>query len=232
MTLVLVRDGQSHANVDKMFSGWMDTDLTDQGRAEARAGAAILKSHHIRFDFAYASTLKRAIRTLWTYLEVIDQCHCPYECHWRLNEVHYGRFTGVKRKALIAEYGAAEIDDRWRRLFDYECPAVPELSQWDPITHPKNAGIDRSLLPLGESIASMWRRALPIWADEIHPKLSAGRAILIAGHGDMIRGIVKHIEGLSNEEIMQRDVLPNGRAFRYRFDAGMNIVESGLLEPS
>jgi 2,3-bisphosphoglycerate-dependent phosphoglycerate mutase len=232
MTIVVIRHGQSRANVDTIFSGWMDTDLTDHGLAEARAGARILKSHHIRFDFADASTLKRAIRTLWAYLEVIDQCHCPYECHWRLNEVHYGRFTGITRDALIAEYGAAEINDRWRRSFDYECPPVPELSQWDPIRHPKYAGIDRSLLPRGESIASMWRRALPIWADKIYPQLSDGKAILVAGHGDMTRAIMKHVEGLSNEEVMRRDVLPNGRAFLYRFDAAMNILESGMLEQS
>jgi 2,3-bisphosphoglycerate-dependent phosphoglycerate mutase len=228
MTLVIVRHGQSVANVERYFSGWMDPDLTEQGKQEAVIGALLLKSHGIRFDIAFTSTLKRAIRTLWTNLEIIDQCYCPYECHWRLNEVHYGDLTGVNIDTLRTQ---RPIEARlFRESFEFRPPKVPPNSRYDPAANPKYASIDKSILPRGESLADMWQRALPIWTDRIYPAIKARKTVLLVGHGDFIRAVMRHIEGLTGPEVMQRPVLPNGRPFVYRFDAEMRVLEAGLLK--
>jgi 2,3-bisphosphoglycerate-dependent phosphoglycerate mutase len=228
MTLVIVRHGQSVANVEGYFSGWMDPDLTEQGKQEAVNGALLLKEDGIRFDIAFTSTLKRAIRTLWTNLEIIDQCYCPYECHWRLNEVHYGDLTGVNITKLRTERPIEAR--RFRESFEFRPPKVAPNSLYDPVANPKYAAIDKSILPRGESLADMWQRALPIWTGRIYPALKAQKKVLFVGHGDVIRAFMKHIEGLTGDEVMQRPVLPNGRPFVYRFDPMMRVLESGLLK--
>jgi 2,3-bisphosphoglycerate-dependent phosphoglycerate mutase len=228
MTLVLVRHGQSVANVNGYFSGWMNPDMTEQGRKEAVDGALLLRSHSFRFDIAFTSSLKRAIRSLWIALEVIDQCFCPYECHWRLNERHFGGLTGIPIVELTKRM-PIEMQ-LFGESFEFKPPLVPQNSELDPAMNPKYAGIDRGILPRGESLAEMWERAKPVWTDRIYPALRARKTVLLVGHGDFIRAVMKHIEGLTGDEIMQRPVPPNGRPFRYCFDEGMHIVRAGLLQ--
>ncbi|MEO8315571.1 MAG: 2,3-diphosphoglycerate-dependent phosphoglycerate mutase [Pseudomonadota bacterium] len=217
--LVLLRHGQSTWNVANLFTGWTDVDLSDQGREEARQAGRELKATGIRFDCAYTSTLKRAIRTLWIALDEMDRMWLPVTNSWRLNERHYGALQGLDKAQTVAKHGEAQVKI-WRRSYDIPPPALAESDERHPIHDARYAGLDPKLLPATESLKDTLARVLPLWNDEIAPLLRAGRNVLITAHGNSIRAIVKMLDDVPESEIVELNI-PTGVPLLYEFDASL-----------
>ncbi len=217
--LVLLRHGQSVWNVENLFTGWTDVDLSDQGRLEAQAAGRELKATGIRFDYAYTSVLKRAIRTLWIALDEMDRMWLPVEKSWRLNERHYGALQGLDKVQTAAKHGDAQVKI-WRRSYDIPPPALAADDERHPRFDPRYADLDPALLPATESLKDTLARVLPLWTDEIAPRLRAGRNLLVAAHGNSIRAIVKMLDNVPESEIVELNI-PTGVPLLYEFDAGL-----------
>ncbi|CAO2640502.1 Phosphoglycerate mutase 2 [Lemmus lemmus] len=187
----MVRHGESSWNQENRFCGWFDAELSEKGAEEAKRGASAIKDAKMEFDICYTSVLKRAIRTLWTILDGTDQMWLPVVRSWRLNERHYGGLTGLNKAETAAKHGEEQVKI-WRRSFDTPPPPMDEK-------HPYYTSISKvgqsGELPTCESLKDTIARALPFWNDEIAPKIKAGKRVLIAAHGNSLRGIVKHLEG-------------------------------------
>jgi 2,3-bisphosphoglycerate-dependent phosphoglycerate mutase len=225
--LVLLRHGQSEWNVANLFTGWTDVDLTDQGRIEARQAGKELKATGIRFDYAYTSTLKRAIRTLWIALDEMDRMWLPVEKSWRLNERHYGALQGLDKAQTVEKHGEAQVKI-WRRSYDIPPPPLDVSDARHPKQDPRYADLDPSLLPGTESLKDTLARVLPLWNEEIAPKLRAGRNVLIAAHGNSIRAIVKMLDDKSEADIVELNI-PTGVPLLYELDAALKPVSSRYL---
>ncbi|XP_041066470.1 phosphoglycerate mutase 2-like [Carcharodon carcharias] len=217
--LVIVRHGESSWNQENRFCGWFDADLSEKGEGEAKRGAHALREAGYLFDVCYTSVLKRAIRTLWIILEGIDQMWLPVTRTWRLNERHYGGLTGLNKAETAAKHGEEQVKI-WRRSFDIPPPPMDEK-------HPYYCSISKARryealtsteLPTCESLKDTIARALPFWNDVIVPQIKAGKRVLIAAHGNSLRGIVKHLEGMSDAAIMDLN-LPTGIPIVYELDA-------------
>jgi 2,3-bisphosphoglycerate-dependent phosphoglycerate mutase len=217
--LVLLRHGQSLWNVANLFTGWHDVDLSDQGREEARQAGRELKATGIRFDYAYTSMLKRAIRTLNLALEEMDRMWLPVEKSWRLNERHYGALQGLDKAQTVAKHGEAQVKI-WRRSYDIPPPALELADERHPKHDPRYADLDPRLLPATESLKDTLARVLPLWNEEIAPKLRAGKNVLIAAHGNSIRAIVKMLDNLPESEIVELNI-PTGVPLLYELDASL-----------
>jgi 2,3-bisphosphoglycerate-dependent phosphoglycerate mutase len=217
--LVLLRHGQSEWNVANLFTGWTDVDLTDQGRAEARQAGIELAATGIRFDYAYTSLLKRAIRTLWIALDAMDRMWLPVELSWRLNERHYGALQGLDKAQTVAKHGDAQVKI-WRRSYDIPPPPLELADERHPKHDPRYADLDPRLLPATESLKDTLERVLPLWNEEIAPKLRAGRNVLIAAHGNSIRALVKMLDNLPESEIVELNI-PTGVPLLYELDAAL-----------
>jgi 2,3-bisphosphoglycerate-dependent phosphoglycerate mutase len=215
--LVLLRHGQSVWNVANLFTGWTDVDLSDQGREEARAAGRELKNTGIRFDCAYTSVLKRAIRTLWIALDEMDRLWLPVEKDWRLNERHYGALQGLDKVQTAARHGDAQVKI-WRRSYDIPPPPLAADDERHPRFDPRYAGLDPALLPATESLKDTLARVLPLWNEKIAPQLRAGRNLLVAAHGNSIRAIVKMLDDVPESEIVELNI-PTGVPLLYEFDA-------------
>jgi len=217
--LVLLRHGQSVWNVANLFTGWTDVDLSDVGVEEARAAGRELQNTGIRFDYAYTSVLKRAIRTLWIALDEMDRMWLPTAKSWRLNERHYGALQGLDKVQTAAQHGEAQVKI-WRR--SYDIPPLP-LAADDP-RHPRfdprYADLDPALLPATESLKDTLARVLPLWDEAIAPQLRAGRNLLVAAHGNSIRAIVKMLDAVPESQIVELNI-PTGVPLLYEFDAGL-----------
>ena len=191
--LVRVRHGQSTWNLESLFTGWTDVDLTAQGTDEARAAGGLLRDQGLEFDVAFTSVLKRAIRTLWLMLDEMDRMWIPVERDWRLNERHYGALQGLDKAETTAKFGADQVKV-WRRSYDI---APPPLAADDP-RHPRfdirYRGITPSALPATESLKDTLARVLPCWRDRIAPALRSGRDTLIVAHGNSLRALVKMLD--------------------------------------
>jgi 2,3-bisphosphoglycerate-dependent phosphoglycerate mutase len=211
--LVLLRHGQSQWNLDNRFTGWVDVDITEQGRAEAREAGRQMRAEGLRFDVAHTSVLKRAIRTLWIALDELDQMWIPVHRSWRLNERHYGALTGLDKAETAARHGEAQVKI-WRRSYDIP---PPPLAERDP-NHPRNdaryAGLDPSVLPATESLKLTLERVLPYWHDAIAPQLKQGRTVLGAAHGNSRRARVKYLDGISDADITELNI-PTGIPLLY-----------------
>ena len=222
--LVLVRHGQSQWNLENRFTGWVDVDLTEAGRAEAREAGRQLREAGIEFDRAWTSLLKRAIRTLWIMLDELDAAWLPVHRTWRLNERHYGALQGLDKAETAAEHGEAQVKI-WRR--SYAVPPPP-LSADDP-AHPSH---DRryagAAAPSSESLRGTLERVLPWWESELAPSLARGERILVAAHGNSIRAIVKHLDGISDDEIAELNI-PTGMPLAYALDADLRPVAKRYL---
>lgn len=194
--LVMVRHGESLWNQENRFCGWFDAELSEKGAEEAKRGATAIKDAKIEFDICYTSVLKRAIRTLWTILDVTDQMWVPVVRTWRLNERHYGGLTGLNKAETAAKHGEEQVKI-WRRSFDTPPPPMDEKhNYYTSISKDRRyAGLKPEELPTCESLKDTIARALPFWNEEIAPKIKAGQRVLIAAHGNSLRGIVKHLEG-------------------------------------
>lgn len=215
--LVLCRHGQSTWNLENLFTGWMDVDLTEQGRAEARGAGQQLKALGIEVDYACTSVLKRAIRTLWIILDEMDLMWVPVVRSWRLNERHYGALQGLDKAQTAAQHGENQVKV-WRRSYDV---APPPLAENDP-RHPR---FDRryrgvSPLPATESLKDTLVRVLPCWNEEIAPRLRAGDNVLIAAHGNSLRALVKMLDGVSDQDITEFNI-PTGIPLLYELDGAL-----------
>ncbi len=196
--LVLCRHGQSIWNLENLFTGWTDVDLTEKGIQEARTAGQQLKALGFQFDLSYTSVLKRAIRTLWLILDEMDQMWIPVERAWELNERHYGALQGLDKAATAAKYGDDQVHI-WRRSYDTPPPALEESDERHPCHDPRYAGI--AGLPGTESLKITLERVEPYWRDRIAPQLREGKDILISAHGNSLRALVKMLDGISDDEI-------------------------------
>jgi len=196
--LVLCRHGQSIWNLENLFTGWTDVDLTEKGIAEARDAGRQLSALGLQFDIAYTSVLKRAIRTLWLMLDEMDLMWIPVERSWKLNERHYGALQGLNKSETAAEHGEDQVHI-WRRSYDIPPPPLAEDDERHPRHDPRYAGIDP--LPATESLKTTLERVQPFWEATIAPRLAAGDNVLIAAHGNSLRALVKMLDNISAEEI-------------------------------
>ena len=199
-SLVLLRHGQSQWNLENRFTGWWDVDLSEQGVAEARTAGALLKSRGIDFDCCFTSVLTRAIRTLHLTLHEMDRLWLPVTKHWRLNERHYGGLTGLNKQEMIDKVGAEQVKI-WRRSYDIPPPPLPEDSPCDVSHDRRYEGIP---VPNTESLKDTIARALPYYEAEIVPALKRNETVLVAAHGNSIRGIIKHLSNIGDDEIVGR----------------------------
>jgi 2,3-bisphosphoglycerate-dependent phosphoglycerate mutase len=222
--LVLLRHGESDWNRENRFTGWTDVDLSAGGVEEARAGARLLKAGGYRFDLCFTSLLKRAIRTLWIGLEELDQMWLPVEKSWRLNERHYGALQGLNKAETAAKYGEAQVLV-WRRSYDIPPPA---LDPGDPRYEGKDARYAGIEVPRTECLKDTVARVIPYWTSAIAPAVRAGRRVLIAAHGNSLRALIKHLDGLSDAEIVPLNV-PTGAPLVYELDEQLKPLKHYYL---
>ena len=212
--LVLCRHGQSQWNLENLFTGWYDIDLTDQGRAEAKSAGQLLGTLDFDIDIAHTSVLKRAIRTLWIMLDEMDRMWIPVERSWKLNERSYGALQGLNKAETAAKHGADQVHI-WRRSYDIPPPAIEASDERHPAHDPRYAGIDN--LPATESLKTTLERVQPYWEEHIAPQLKAGKNVLIAAHGNSLRALVKMLDGISDEDITEFNI-PTGVPILYDLD--------------
>jgi len=225
--LVLLRHGESQWNKENRFTGWTDVELTDHGREQARQAGQLLEEAGFEFDLAFTSLLKRAIHTLWLALDELDQSWIPVVRNWRLNERHYGALQGLNKAETAEKYGDEQVHI-WRR--SYSTPPPP-LSSDDE----RFAGNDRRYghlsdneLPLSECLADTVERFLPFWQETITPNLKSGKQLIIAAHGNSLRALVKHLDGVSDDEILGLNI-PTGAPLVYELDADLRPIKNYYL---
>lgn len=227
MKIVLVRHGESEWNLANRFTGWTDVDLSEQGVKEAQAAGELLKAEGYDFDLAYTSYLKRATKTLNIILDIMDLHWIPVLKSWKLNERHYGALQGLN-KAETAEKEGAEQVHIWRRSFDTPPPALDKDDKRYPGKEAKYKSLTAEELPTTESLKMTIERVMPYWQEEIVPQIKAGRKIIVAAHGNSLRALVKHLDGISDEEISSLNI-PTGRPLVYEFDQEMNVLDKYYL---
>lgn len=219
--LILLRHGQSTWNLDNRFTGWVDVELTDRGREEARAAAEMLKEEGILPDVVHTSLLKRAIHTTNAVLDGVDRHWVPVRRTWRLNERHYGALQGLNKKETVDKYGDETVL-QWRRSFD----VPPPVLDFDDERHPRHDARYRDLpaevLPAGECLANVIDRMLPYWYDSIVPDLLAGRTVLVGAHGNSLRALLKHLEGVNDEDILKVNI-PTGLPRYYELNDDFSV---------
>lgn len=225
--LVLLRHGQSTWNLDNRFTGWTDVDLTDQGRKEAARAGQLLKEEGFEFDLVYTSVLTRAIRTMQIAMSELEQLWVPVVRDWRLNERHYGALQGLNKAETAEKHGEEQVKI-WRRSYDVP---PPPLTEEDP-RHAKHdrryAGLDPKLLPLTESLKETVERFVPYWEQTISKDVAAGKCILIVAHGNSLRALVKHLDNVSNEDILNLNI-PTGIPLLYELDKNLKPINSRYL---
>ena len=214
--LVLIRHGQSQWNLENRFTGWKDVNLTDAGEAEAREGGRLLREQGFDFDICYTSVLTRAIRTLWIVLDEMDRRWLPVVKDWRLNERSYGGLQGLNKAETAEKHGPDQVMI-WRRSFDIPPPSLASDDERYPIDDPRYRDLPRENIPLTESLKDTIERVQPYWEAEIAPKIRSGQRVLISAHGNSLRSLVKHLDGISDSEIPQVEI-PTGNPLVYDLD--------------
>jgi len=225
--LVLLRHGQSVWNLENLFTGWVDVDLSAQGLDEAREAGRLLKAEGIALDIAFVSVLKRAIRTLWIALDEMDLMWLPVERSWRLNERHYGALQGLDKAQTVEKHGEAQVKI-WRRSYDIPPPALDLADLRHPIHDRRYSNLDPRVLPASESLKDTLARVLPFWNDRIVAELKAGKNVLVVAHGNSLRAVVKMLDNVSEADITELNI-PTGVPLVYELDAGIKPVKSGYL---
>jgi len=215
-TLVLLRHGESTWNRENRFTGWTDVDLSDKGREEASAAGRLLKADGYTFDIAYTSLLKRALRTNWMALDELDLLWIPVERSWRLNERHYGALQGLNKAETAARHGDAQVKI-WRRSYDIPPPALEAADERHPAHDRRYAALAPADLPATESLKDTVARFVPYWTEAIAPVIRAGRRVLITAHGNSLRALVKHLDGISDADIAALNI-PTGIPLVYELD--------------
>jgi 2,3-bisphosphoglycerate-dependent phosphoglycerate mutase len=225
--LVLLRHGQSTWNLENLFTGWIDVDLSPQGLGEAKEAGRLLKAEGIAFDIAFTSVLKRAIRTLWIALDEMDLMWLPVERSWRLNERHYGALQGLDKAQTVAKHGAEQVKV-WRRSYDIPPPPLDAAHPQHPRFDRRYAGVPAAELPSCESLKDTLGRVLPFWTQRIAPDLAAGRNVLVVAHGNSLRAMVKMLDRMSDETIVELNI-PTGVPLVYELDPRLQPVASRYL---
>lgn len=226
-TLVLLRHGQSQWNLENRFTGWVDVDLTEQGRAEAVAAGQLMKAEGLHFDVAFTSVLKRAIRTLWTALDEMDAMWLPVQRSWRLNERHYGALQGLNKAETASQHGEDQVKI-WRRSYDVPPPEMPTNDAGHPVHDARYARLDSRVLPGTESLKLTLDRVLPFWFDAIAPELKQGRDVLVTAHGNSLRALYKFLNRVSDEDILEVNI-PTGMPLKFELDDNLNVISFGYL---
>ena len=234
--LVLIRHGQSEWNALNLFNGWIDTKLSDKGVAQAKTAGQFLAKEGIQFDQAYTSVLTRAITTLHLALEETDQMWIPEVKSWRLNERHYGALQGLNKADAAKKWGDDQVH-QWRRSYDVLPPLLEEQSETMTIDGKTYPALDRRYqdvpageMPKGENLKVTLDRVLPFWDSDISKALKAGKNVIIGAHGNSLRALVKHIEQISDEDIMGVEIA-NGQPWVYDLDEDLNVVSKKILKP-
>jgi 2,3-bisphosphoglycerate-dependent phosphoglycerate mutase len=225
--LVLLRHGESLWNKENRFGGWTDTDLSERGIAEAKKAGQILKQQGYTFDVAFTSVLKRAIRTLWIVLDVMDLMWIPVLRSWRLNERYYGALQGLNKSETAAKFGEEQVLI-WRRSYDVQPPVVDRRDERYPGNEPKYRDLDAKELPLTESLKDTSHRVLPYWHDTILPMIQAGKRAIISAHGNSLRALVKYLDNINDQEILSLNV-PTGIPLVYELDDNLEPKQSYYL---
>jgi 2,3-bisphosphoglycerate-dependent phosphoglycerate mutase len=216
-TVVLLRHGESQWNLENRFTGWTDVDLTPKGVGEANEAARLLREGGYSFDLAFTSVLKRAIRTLWIVLDGMDLMWIPVRGSWRLNERHYGALQGLNKAETTEKFGEAQVKV-WRRSYSTPPPALTPDDARYPGHDPRYQGLSQHELPVTESLKETVARFLPYWHDVIAPEIKAGKRVVIAAHGNSLRALVKYLDNVSEEEIVELNI-PTGVPLVYELDA-------------
>jgi 2,3-bisphosphoglycerate-dependent phosphoglycerate mutase len=225
--LVLLRHGESEWNRQNLFTGWRDVRLSELGEREAREAGRLMVEAGLNFDLAFTSLLSRAIKTLWLSLEAMDLMWIPVHKHWRLNERHYGALQGSDKAKAVQKFGEAQVK-QWRRSYATPPPPVDVQSMDFPGNDPRYAGVAESELPRGESLKDVLARVLPYWNDSVVRQLKKGKCVLVVAHGNSLRALMKHIEHISDDDIVDFN-LPTGIPRAYRLDANLKAVEARFL---
>jgi 2,3-bisphosphoglycerate-dependent phosphoglycerate mutase len=228
-TLVLLRHGQSEWNELNLFTGWHDVDLTTRGEEEARHAGTLLAEHGIHPDVVHTSLQKRAIRTANLALEVLDRLWIPTRRHWRLNERHYGDLQGKNKAEATARFGAEQVKV-WRRSYDVPPPPMSLDDPGHPRFDERYATLPPDLLPSTECLEDVVVRMLPYWHDHICTDLLEGRRVMVAAHGNSLRALVKHLDGIADDAIAELNI-PTGIPLVYELDEHLVPVSSGYLDP-
>ena len=224
--LVLVRHGESDWNKQNRFTGWTDVDLSKKGIQEAKEGGEVLKHEGYKFDVAYTSVLKRAIRTLWIVLDEMDLMWIPVHRSWRLNERHYGALQGLNKAETAAKFGEAQVKI-WRRSYDIPPPALTPDDERYPGRDPRYAALADEL-PLTECLKDTVARFLPLWHETIAPVVKSGKKVLIAAHGNSLRALIKYLDNVSEEAIVELNV-PTGMPLVYELEDDLKPIRSYYL---
>ena len=225
--LVMLRHGESQWNLENRFTGWVDVDLTPKGLEEAKQAGKMIQATGIEFHHTYTSLLQRAIRTHFTALDVMDRLWYPVTREWRLNERHYGALQGLNKEETAKKYGDAQVKI-WRRSFDVPPPLLSVDSEMNPKNDPRYAKLGAEAQPLGESLKLTIDRVIPFWNAEISPRLKRGENLLIVAHGNSLRGLVKHLKKMSNEEVLELNI-PTGKPWGFEFDVSLNLLQDSYL---
>jgi 2,3-bisphosphoglycerate-dependent phosphoglycerate mutase len=221
--LVLVRHGQSAWNLDNLFTGWVDVDLTDVGRKEALEAGQLLRAEGIQFDQVFTSVLKRAIRTLWIVLDEMDLMWLPVERSWRLNERHYGALQGLDKAQTVAKHGAEQVKI-WRRSYDIPPPPLALDDKYHPRFDRRYASLKPEEMPVTESLKTTLERVKPFWEARIAPELRRNRNVLIVAHGNSLRALVKMLDGMSDADIVEFNI-PTGKPIVYELNDALQPTQ-------
>jgi len=227
-TLVLLRHGESEWNKENRFTGWVDVDLSEKGRQEATAAGQLLKAHGFTFDRAFSSVLKRAIRTLWMVQDEMDLLWMPVERSWRLNERHYGGLQGLNKAETAAKHGEAQVKV-WRRSYDTPPPPMTDADAAEQGRDPRYASLAPGEMPTTECLKDTVARFLPYWHETIAPAIRRGDRVIIAAHGNSLRALVKYLDGISDEDIVELNI-PTGMPLVYELDADLKKISSRYLD--
>jgi len=225
--IVLLRHGESTWNKENRFTGWTDVDLTEKGMEEARTAGKIMKNEGFQFDVAYVSVLKRALRTLWLALEEMDQLWIPWIKTWRLNERHYGALQGLNKAETAALHGEEKVKI-WRRSYDVPPPPLEEKDPRYPGNQAIYKDMDKKDIPLTECLKDTVERFLPYWHETIAPAIKSGKKVLIAAHGNSLRALVKYLDNMTDEAIIELNI-PTGVPLVYELDADLKPIKHYYL---
>lgn len=225
--LVLLRHGESIWNKENLFTGWYDVDLSEQGKAEAKRAGELLKAEGFTFDVAFTSVLKRAIRTLWIAMDEMDLLWVPVERSWRLNERHYGALQGLNKAETAAKYGDEQVLI-WRRSYDVPPPPLEESDPRYPGHDPRYAGLNKFDLPKTECLKDTVERFLPYWHETIGTLIQNGKKVIITAHGNSLRALVKHLDNISDEDIVGLNI-PTGVPLVYELDDELKPIRHYYL---
>jgi 2,3-bisphosphoglycerate-dependent phosphoglycerate mutase len=229
-TLVLLRHGESEWNAKNLFTGWVDVALSEKGRAEAKRGGELLVARNILPDIVHTSLLRRAISTSQIALEACERHWIPVKRSWRLNERHYGALQGKDKAATLAAYGEEQFK-LWRRSFDVPPPPIADTDEFSQAHDPRYAGLG-SAMPKTECLKDVVARMLPYWSEAIVPDLKENKTVLVTAHGNSLRALVKHLDGISDSDIAELNI-PTGIPLIYQLNEAMSPVKKGgeYLDP-